>query len=177
MRFGSARRRAGGHSKNTETIAPGSPPENTAAELSDEWARHLHASYLNRFISDNNRIWSTASIFIPLSLAAFPALFSLKSPTVPDAIVLAAVSTILLFFWFAVAERHRTFQDHYIRTVIAIEKKVAGGTGFEDILARAHVVPRGRKWLGVRRLRILLLFAVGGGWIVVIVAFLRGWLP
>ncbi|MEV6846348.1 hypothetical protein [Actinoplanes sp. NPDC051411] len=92
-------------------------------------------------------------------------------------IVLAAVSTVLLSFWFAVAERHRAFQDHYIRTVIAIEKKVAGGTGFEDILATAHVVPRGRKWLGVRRLRILLLFAVGGGWIVVIVASLRGWLP
>ena len=35
----------------------------------DEWLRLLYSSYLKRMLSDNERIWKTGAIFIPISIS------------------------------------------------------------------------------------------------------------
>ena len=40
-------------------------------ESREDWKQSLYQNYTNRFLSDNNRIWVTGGIFIPVALAAF----------------------------------------------------------------------------------------------------------
>jgi hypothetical protein len=51
-------------------------------EMKDEdkskWLQTLYTSYLNRMFSDNERIWRTGALFVPLSLSAFAAYANTK---------------------------------------------------------------------------------------------------
>ena len=42
-------------------------------EEKGRWLQTLYTSYLNRMLSDNERIWRTGALFVPLSLSAFAA--------------------------------------------------------------------------------------------------------
>jgi hypothetical protein len=148
------------------------PPEPTAA--ADEWLRRMHSAYMDRFLADNQRIWMTASIFVPLSLTPFAVLFSIKEPRSVHVIVLAGVSLTLLGFWSLVARRHRAFQAQSLTTVIAIEARALRGTDHEDLLETAH--RRTVRGAGPRvgLLRVVLLAVVATGWIAVFIVFLAG---
>jgi hypothetical protein len=78
----------------------------------------LYLRYFERFTNDNNRIWSTGNIFIPLSLAG---LTSLKDATTMFTLVLAIGSITLMWFWLLIAENHRAFQNRAQTTMEGIE--------------------------------------------------------
>lgn len=78
----------------------------------------LYTTYFERFLNDNNKIWSTGNIFIPLSLAG---LLSLNSLALPYTCLLALGSMALMRFWVLVAENHRAFQTHAQTIMEAIE--------------------------------------------------------
>jgi len=86
-----------------------------------EWLRLLHARYSDRFTRDNDRIWTIANIFIPLSLAG---LVSLKEATVGSTILLGFGSIGLIYFWMLFAENHRAFQNKSQAVVDAIESYI-----------------------------------------------------
>lgn len=71
------------------------------------WLQNLYQYYLNRFLSDNSRIWLTGSIFIPLSLAGFAVVVGLECPRWPQVVVLMFVSITLIIIWLVIAENHR----------------------------------------------------------------------
>ncbi|MDR3463406.1 MAG: hypothetical protein P4L76_13925 [Beijerinckiaceae bacterium] len=48
----------------------------------DSWLQLLYSSYLQRFLSDNNRIWTTGQWMIPLSLAPLVAIPNLQRPII-----------------------------------------------------------------------------------------------
>ncbi len=55
---------------------------------SEEWMKLLYSSYLQRMLSDNERIWRTGAIFVPLSLSALAALVTIKDLTIWRILVL-----------------------------------------------------------------------------------------
>ncbi len=86
----------------------------------------LYKIYLQRFIEDNSKIFSTGAILIPLSFAVFatvPTVISSFSSFVPI-ILPAAISLILYFAWFFIAENHRVFQNRNMLIISAIEKSL-----------------------------------------------------
>jgi hypothetical protein len=78
----------------------------------------FYTTYFERFLNDNNKIWSTGNIFIPLSLAG---LISLNSLALPYTCLLALGSMALMRFWVLVAENHRAFQTNAQTIMEAIE--------------------------------------------------------
>ena len=90
----------------------------------DQWLRTLYDSYNKRFLSDNNRIWTTGSIMIPLSLAGFAALPTLQCPPFISLLSLALASTAVIVSWLLIAENHAAFQEKSLAWIIAIEETV-----------------------------------------------------
>ncbi|UOR06880.1 hypothetical protein MUN82_07205 [Hymenobacter aerilatus] len=86
----------------------------------DEWVKKLYDSYTNRFINDNNKIWSTGNIFIPLSLAG---LFKLHEMNQTETWLVGIGSVILMLFWVLVAESHRAFQNKAREVANQIERE------------------------------------------------------
>jgi hypothetical protein len=87
----------------------------------NEWLRHLHTRYSERFLKDNDRIWAIGNIFIPISLAG---LVYLPNATIYTVVPLGLASMAVIFFWIMFAENHRAFQNYHISVVKAIEKTV-----------------------------------------------------
>lgn len=135
--------------------------------VSDEWLLRLHESYTGRFLADNERIWSTASLFIPLSLATFPAYFALDERTWQLAAAFGAVSVALVTFWYLIAEKHKTFQNRSYDVVRAIETKIIGPTGMNEMrdAVLRHAPDAGPS---VHWTRLLLVVSVWVGWLAVI---------
>jgi hypothetical protein len=104
------------------------------ADETKEWIKELYKSLNARFLSDNNRIWSSAAVFVPVAFAAFAALVNIKQPTWHHALVLGIASTGLLAYWASIADRHREFQDQVVDWLIAIEERAG--------------LPEGGSWKG-----------------------------
>ena len=64
--------------------------------------------YADRFLKDNERIWTITSIFLPLSLAG---LSQLKDKSLTTVILLGLGSMALISFWYLATEKLRNFQD------------------------------------------------------------------
>lgn len=141
----------------------------------DEWLRHLHRSYIDRFLSDNQRIWSTASILVPASLAAFPAFFATKGRDFWQALIFGAFSIAVMIFWHFIAEKHRVFQDRSLKLADAIEKHVLGDDigGAIDAARSQQREPRPK----VRTARIGLVWCTAALWLLITILALQGLLP
>jgi hypothetical protein len=133
----------------------------------DKMRAEIYRALVNRFLSDNGRIWSTAAVFIPVALGAFGIFANIKSPRWEHALLLGIASTSLLVFWNLIAQRHREFQDQSRRWIEAFEQ-VAG-------------LPSGGSWQPpisqesrVRELREILPAAVALLWLIVAIATARG---
>lgn len=90
-------------------------------ERGDKWLHLLYTSYLNRFLSDNNRIWTTGQWMITLSVAPFAAIPNLAKPSTLNFVFLAIPSITLIWVWLIIAENHRAFQEKSIDWMRAIE--------------------------------------------------------
>jgi hypothetical protein len=110
----------------------------------------LYQEFTKRYLSDNNRIWTTAATMVPLSLGAFALLASIDKPTMGQIIAFPLSGWLLMSFWFVVADNHRRFQERNEEWLKAIQKE----WGFE-------LVPEPkRRILTVRRSRIALWWIV-----------------
>lgn len=124
-----------------------------------DWLRFLHQRYTERFLKDNDRIWTVSSIFIPLSLAG---LASIKEGNFISTLLLGMGSIGLIDFWFKSAEKHRATQEKNRTVFEAIELHI----GLDS-----NVVPLEGKWAtykvykGRQIVRRLVIFV----WIVAII--------
>ena len=91
--------------------------------IEDDWLKEIYKHYQARFLSDNNRIWTTAAIFIPLSLAPFVVLIRENEFTLIQLIVIATISSLFLVAWLAIAESHKQYQEKSMLILRAIERK------------------------------------------------------
>jgi hypothetical protein len=135
----------------------------------DQWLRTLYESYCKRFMEDNSRIWTTGSIMIPLSLAAFAAVPNMTNARLLHLAVLAAASISLMLAWLVISENHRAFQEKSRAWIVAIELTLGlektgeskiKGDALNSLLIRPHAA-QAMRWL-------LLIFVVVG-WVLVIV--------
>ena len=96
--------------------------KNGSLDHDHEWLRALYASYTTRFISDNNRIWVTGSIMIPLALSGFALLPTIEKPTIKLLLPIALASSVVLLAWNLIADNHRAFQEKSFAWLTAIEE-------------------------------------------------------
>jgi hypothetical protein len=89
---------------------------------SDEWLRTLYSTYAERMRSDNERIWGTGSILLPLAAAGFAAFVAIDKPQLWHAIVLGIASSALAWCWLFIAENHRSFQQKSEAWLVAIQE-------------------------------------------------------
>lgn len=90
----------------------------------EKWLTLLYKTYFDRMLSDNQRIWTTAAIFIPVALAGFGAYASLSPVTLDKALLLALASCFLICFWLIIAEHHRTLRNKSEAWTVAIRETV-----------------------------------------------------
>ena len=131
----------------------------------DEWLRTLHRDYSNRFLSDNDRIWTVGSILIPVSVAGYAALVTIENPRLWHVLILALGSISLLFIWEKIADRHREFQRKWNTWLRAIECTI----GLSAPINGGETVPL-RKW------RWGLFYVVLFGWVVILILSILGYL-
>lgn len=88
------------------------------------WLLDLHRDYTTRFLSDNNRIWMTTSIFTGFAIAGIG--ITIGNSTIHPflLLVVGVISVTLLCVWNQIADRHRDFQDISLAWLHAIESKV-----------------------------------------------------
>jgi hypothetical protein len=129
----------------------------------------LYQQYTARFLSDNNRIWLTGSIMIPLALSGFALVPTIQHPSFMRLLPVAIVSVTILLVWNAISDHHRQFQDKSMAWMLAIEELLIERGG------RTHpgLVKVGRPRLSVRTWRWLLLVVVGIAWLIVL--FVQEW--
>jgi hypothetical protein len=121
----------------------------------DDWLRTLYSTYFHRFLSDNSRIWMTATLMVPISLAAFAGVATLKPITTLGLLTLGLPSIVLITLWLFIADKHRVFQERSEEILSAIEEVI-------EFSRR----PRSRsRWGAVRLSRWLLVGAVWVGWL------------
>jgi hypothetical protein len=88
---------------------------------SDDWLKELYKAHTDRFMKENDRIWETGKILLPLSLGAFAAYGAVPEPK-GSQIALALASFGLLLIWHLIAACHRHFQDIHHSWLTAIER-------------------------------------------------------
>lgn len=137
----------------------------------DKWLQVLYNSYLNRFLSDNNRIWSTGQWMIPLSLAPLAAIPSLKTISFIRILFLAIPSISLSWIWLIIAENHRAYQNKSIKWLRAIEKVLdvarPGGPMVSD---GSRLVQLGM----IRKMRWVLAYGITTIWLVLLILLALG---
>tara|TARA_R110002167_G_scaffold59477_4_gene168462 strand:+ start:354 stop:821 length:468 start_codon:yes stop_codon:yes gene_type:complete len=131
--------------------------------VDEEYMKIFYSSYVDRFISDNNRIWSTGRIFIPTSLAAFAVPVRAHDISTPALAVLAGASILLMFIWATIAEQHRGFQEKSLAWINAIQEK----KGIHDSTTKL-MQQKLPGWISVRALRWWLCFLVALGWAILL---------
>ncbi len=134
-----------------------------------EWLRALYTAYAERMRSDNERIWSTGAIFVPLALSAFAALLAVETPALWKTTVLAGGSCALLVLWLFIAEDHRSFQQQSEAWMVAI-LEVAGLEKVGGEKLKGNALNRALTCKGaIQKTRWFLVGAVLVAWIVVFV--------
>jgi len=120
--------------------------------------------YTDRMLSDNERIWRTGALFVPISLAAFAAFAALKCPHWWHVLVLGLPSFGLMLAWIVIAENHRAFQQKSEAWIVAI-LQVLGLDGPRQVKVKAggreaRVTRKG----AIQNMRWYLLYGVTGMW-------------
>jgi hypothetical protein len=114
--------------------------------VKNEWLGRIYDSRVQRFVHDNDRIWSTGALLVPLSLAPFLALPGAKRLTDAEFVFLGLASTVLMLLWLLIAERHRQLQDRSLQWVDAIEEDL----GMKRVARRGpHFASWGRRLLTI----------------------------
>ena len=136
----------------------------------DKWLQLLYTSYLQRFLSDNSRIWTTGQWMISLSLAPLVAIPSLPKQNLPFNILFLAIPSVsLIWIWLIIAENHRAFQDKSLEWLSAIEKVLGvekpGGAKVANGLL---LIKPGF----IRKMRWVLAWGISVVWIAIIVGTL-----
>lgn len=93
---------------------------------SQEWLRAIYQNRAARFASDNDAIWKTGAVMIPVSLGAFIVPMQVNLHSVWQELVLAIASIGLMFLWLMISVNLRAFQDKAVAEIIAIERDVVG---------------------------------------------------
>lgn len=122
--------------------------------LSREDLRTIYSVKSQTFLSDNNRIWTTAAIVIPLAFGAAAALEANKDATSWQRLVAGLVGLVLLVLWNLFADRHRALQDRSQSWLRSIE--TAYGCPPELV---GELRGSGRKSIRTYRWLLALLFA------------------
>lgn len=159
--------------KLTDIIAEMVDDQRKQGKDPNAWLQILYQSYASRFLSDNERIWNTGAIVIPLSLAGFVAVISLNKPQWPQVIVLMTGSIVLMFIWLMIAENHRAFQQKSQAWLVAIERtlKLKGGWGPK---VKGNFLNRLSTKFSVQSWRWIFFFLVVAGWCGVLTLTLMG---
>jgi hypothetical protein len=144
---------------------------------SQRWLEVLHRHYGDRMLADNERIWRTGALAIPLSLAAFAAVPSIHCLAPWHVIALSVPSVTLMLVWLAISENHRAFQTHSQIWLVAIERAMGLRAPVATKVAsdgpESRLVRRG----SVQRLRWTLVCMVVALWVAIIAGSSLGWLP
>ena len=134
------------------------------------WLRVLYSSYLSQMLSDNDNIWKTGAIFVPLSLAGFAAFVSLETPTLLQTFVLMFASFGLMVSWLIVAENHRAFQQKCNAWLVAIQE-IINITGLKNVKVRGNFLNRLLTFpAAVQIVRWALTVTLLIGWLIVLAA-------
>lgn len=96
--------------------------ENRNAGLSHEILVAKYNAHVQYFISDNNRIWNTAGIFISASTILLAIAASSDNIGPRNLFVMALMSIVLSIYWLFLAERHKTFQKKHEIILDEIER-------------------------------------------------------
>jgi hypothetical protein len=94
-------------------------PDRRAIDL--DFLRTMYQVKSQQFLSDNGRIWSTAALLIPLSLAPFGLAIG-NGRNAAQLLLLAFASVLLVGSWLLIAEAHRNFQNASLNWMIGIEE-------------------------------------------------------
>lgn len=143
----------------------------------EKWLEILFKHYSDRMLTDNERIWRTGALFVPVSLAAFAALSSIKCLHFWHIILLAVPSSLLMWAWIVIAENHRAFQQKSEAWLIAIQKLIDLDAPVAVKVIAGGLEGRVTKKGAVQRMRWTLLFMVIISWIIIIICFIVGLLP
>ena len=115
----------------------------------NDWLRILYSSYLQRFLSDNNRIWTTGQLMVPLAFAPFAAVPSLTYPfDLLKLLLFSFPSMGLIWLWIIIADNHRAFQEkseewlNRIEEVLRIKKP--GGNKSPGFFVRPGMIRKTR---------------------------------
>jgi hypothetical protein len=132
----------------------------------NDWLKILYKAFSDRMLSDNERIWRTGAILVPLSLSAFAALVSLKELQPWQVLVLGSASSALLWCWLIIAENHRAFQQKSEAWLVAIQETIgiekSGGAKVKGNMPNRFLTFRA----AVQWMRWVLAVGVTGAWIV-----------
>lgn len=135
----------------------------------EKWLETLYNHYSERFNEDNNKIWTTASIFIPTSLAGFIAFATIENPSFLQIVGLMAGSLALLTIWLFIAENHRAFQDKSLAWIIAIEKVIGISDTTDTKIKTSRLTKLLTGSFGVQKAYAFLVLAVFFVWTIILV--------
>ncbi len=164
------------------STAPQPPPPPPLAEQLAAWlGEHpeggkawllLYKAHVDRMLSDNERIWRTGAIFVPLSFAGFGAFAA--HPTVASAAIIGGASSALMLIWNVIAENHRSFQQTHEVWIRAIEDTIGIPPGPEKKKAEGRLPRLVTKGRAIQRMRWWLFYGVTFAWLALGLLTARG---
>lgn len=110
----------------------------------------LYKTQHERYLSENDKIWTTGRVFIPISLSGLGLFGSIQNPALWQTLVIAFGSVSLLLFWHYIASRHREFQNYHDLWLEIFEEEMLG-------ISR---VERRSKSISLLRIRGLFVFCI-----------------
>ena len=90
--------------------------------VSDDWLIALFEHYSSQMRADNERIWTTGSLFLPLSFAPFVVFAGIAAPKLWHVLICGSPSIALIYAWMVIADNHRAFQQKSEAWLIAIQQ-------------------------------------------------------
>ena len=155
-------------------------PEATTKDGDDVWLQRLHSSYVDRYLADNDRTWSTAVWLITISWSLFPAAVALGDELRLSVIVVfGGASTALVWLWFVIATWHRVWASRSYDIVRVIEGAVLGAkpdADLHDALRVAHSSPWGAVGAPMTAVRAVIAGGTTVAWILMGISLQVGWL-
>lgn len=130
----------------------------------NDWLQTLYENYERRFLSDNNVIWSTGAILIPLSLAGFGAVLGRDQVHWTSVAVFLFASSLLMLIWNLIADTHRAFQEKSEAWLVAIERTIKLESVSDVKIFERGSASRLTRLVPLRRIRWTLLWVVLAGW-------------
>ena len=133
-----------------------------------QWLETLHKHYSDRMLSDNERIWRTGALFVPISLASFVGLTAIDCLKFWHTIVLGFPFMALMWAWIVIAENHRSFQQKSEVWLIELERAMYLITPHEKKIEKGGREALVTKRAAVQNMRWALLYLVIYGWSIII---------